>query len=88
MGESYTGLADSSTTLLRELHTRRLVSSRILTGWLADTLASVNLAQAGFVIQLIGSYLPDMAHHAINGRHCIRACCEKIKEVRHWMWPC
>ncbi|KAK4684962.1 hypothetical protein P7C73_g5195, partial [Tremellales sp. Uapishka_1] len=71
-----------SMTLLRKLHTRRLLSSRILCGWLADSLATSNLAQVGFMAQLITSYLPDMAHHLSIGRHSIRACCDKIIEIR------
>jgi mediator of RNA polymerase II transcription subunit 12 len=67
--------------LLRELHAKYLISSRLLTTWLADHLLTSNLAQVGFIVQLISSYIPDMARHVVNGRMCVRAACEKIKEV-------
>jgi hypothetical protein len=67
--------------LLRELHTRYLISSRLLCAWLADSLATANLAQTGFISQLIGDYLPDMARHVTIGRQCVRSICAKLKEV-------
>ncbi|WVR04690.1 hypothetical protein IAU60_001701 [Kwoniella sp. DSM 27419] len=73
---------DYSTRLTRELHKRDLVSTRLLTGWLADFLGQANLAQLGFVAQLVGAYLPDMIKHLCNGRHCLRGACQQIKEIR------
>jgi mediator of RNA polymerase II transcription subunit 12 len=49
--------------------------------WLADFQRTANLAQLGFVAQLIGDYLPDMLHHLAAARVCIKGACEKIKEV-------
>ncbi|WVQ98147.1 hypothetical protein IAU59_005269 [Kwoniella sp. CBS 9459] len=71
-----------STRLMRELYNRRLLSSRILSGWLADYLNYANLAQLGFVAQMIGEHLPDMAKHLCNARYCVRAACDKLKEIR------
>ncbi|WVQ83134.1 hypothetical protein IAT38_005272 [Cryptococcus sp. DSM 104549] len=73
---------DYSTRLLHELHTRHLLSSRLFAGWLADHLSHVNLAQLGFLAQLIGDYLPDMADHLSSAKHCLRAACDKLKDVR------
>ena len=75
-------VAYSSTSLLRELHARYLISTRLLTTWLADHLLVANLAQVGFIVQLIGSYIPDMTRHVVNGRICVRGACEKLLEVR------
>ena len=75
--------ADTSIVLLRELHAKYLISTRLLTTWLADHLLTSNLAQVGFVVQLISSYIPDMARHVVNGRMCVRAACEKLKEVNY-----
>nr|XP_018265377.1 uncharacterized protein I303_01743 [Kwoniella dejecticola CBS 10117]OBR87535.1 hypothetical protein I303_01743 [Kwoniella dejecticola CBS 10117] len=73
---------DYSTRLLRELHRRQLVSSRLLSGWMADYLGFANLAQVGFLAQLIGEYSGDLMKHLCNARHCLRNACEKLKEVR------
>ncbi|WWD21578.1 hypothetical protein CI109_106064 [Kwoniella shandongensis] len=73
---------DYSTRLMRELHTRHLLSSRLLSGWMADYLSHTNLAQLGFLAQLIGEYLQDMTNHQCNARHCVKAACEKLKEIR------
>lgn len=75
------GVAYCSTSLLRELHARYLISTRLLTTWLADHLLIANLAQVGFIVQLVGSYIPDMTRHVVNGRICVRGACEKLKEV-------
>jgi mediator of RNA polymerase II transcription subunit 12 len=69
------------TTLFRELHALHLISSRIFTTWLAETLSLSNLAQVGFVTQLITAHLPDVVRHLISARLCVRAACEKVKEV-------
>jgi mediator of RNA polymerase II transcription subunit 12 len=74
-------VAYSSTSLLRELHARYLISTRLLTTWLADHLLVANLAQVGFIVQLIGSYVPDMTRHVVNARICVRGACEKLNEV-------
>nr|KIR49643.1 hypothetical protein I312_00731 [Cryptococcus bacillisporus CA1280] len=74
---------DYSTRLLRALHTKHLVSTRLFTGWLADHLTHVNLAQLGFLAQLIGEYLDDLVHHLGSARHCLRATCDKLVEVRN-----
>jgi mediator of RNA polymerase II transcription subunit 12 len=71
----------NSTKLLGVLHTKYLVSSRLFTAWLADHLLTANLAQAGFIAQLITVYISDMARNVVNGRSCVRAACEKIREV-------
>jgi hypothetical protein len=76
-------VAYCSTSLLRELHARYLISTRLLTTWLADHLLVANLAQVGFIVQLIGSYVPDMTRHVVNGRICVRGACEKLQEVSH-----
>ncbi|OCF32517.1 hypothetical protein I316_05697 [Kwoniella heveanensis BCC8398] len=73
---------DYSARLMRELYNRHLLSSRILSGWLSDYLSHSNLAQLGFVAQMIGEHLPDMAKHMSNARYCVRAACEKLKEIR------
>jgi hypothetical protein len=70
-----------STELLRELHAKYLISSRLLTLWLADHLLTANLAQVGFIAQLVATYSSDMARHVVNGRVCLRAACDKIQEV-------
>lgn len=49
--------------------------------WLADYMRISNLAQLGFVTQLIGDYLPDMVNHITCARVCLRGLCEKTKEV-------
>jgi hypothetical protein len=74
-----------STDLLRELHAKYLISSRLLTLWLADHLLTANLAQVGFIAQLVGTYSSDMARHVVNGRLCLRAACERIQEVSRGM---
>jgi mediator of RNA polymerase II transcription subunit 12 len=71
----------SSTKLLSNLRAKYLISSRLFTAWLADHLLIANLAQVGFIAQLISIYLADMSRHVVNGRTCIRGACEKIKEV-------
>jgi mediator of RNA polymerase II transcription subunit 12 len=71
----------SSTSLLRELHAKYLISTRLLTTWLGEHLLTANLAQVGFIVQLVGNYISDMARHVVNGRICVRAACEKLKEV-------
>ena len=73
--------AHSSTKLLRQLEDRQLVSGRILLGWLVDTLATANLAQIGFVLQLLGDRLPEMGRHAAIARVCVRVSCAKLVEV-------
>ncbi|WVF69703.1 hypothetical protein IAT40_004482 [Kwoniella sp. CBS 6097] len=73
---------DYSTRLMRELYIRHLLSSRILSGWLAEYLSHANLAQLGFVAQMIGEHLSDIAKHMCNARFCIRAACDKLKEIR------
>ncbi|WRT64690.1 uncharacterized protein IL334_001624 [Kwoniella shivajii] len=73
---------DYSTRLMRELHQRQLLSTRSLSGWMADFLGHANLAQLGFVSQLIGEYLGDMLKHICNARHCIKAACDKVNEIR------
>lgn len=72
-----------STRLLRALHTKHLISTRLFTGWLADHLTHVNLAQLGFLAQLIGEYLDGLVHHLGSARHCLRATCDKLVEVRN-----
>lgn len=67
---------------MRELHSRRLISNRTFLGWLADYLSLANLAQVGFIAQLIADYLPDMARHVWIGRLCLRAVCDKIQDIR------
>lgn len=69
------------TKLLGNLHAKYLISSRLFTAWLADHLSTANLAQVGFIVQLTTTYLSDMSRHVVNGRICIRAACEKIREV-------
>jgi len=71
----------TSQSLLCQLHAKHLISTRLLTTWLADHLLIANLAQVGFIVQLIASHIPDMTRHVVNGRICIRAACEKLKEV-------
>lgn len=70
-----------STNLVREAHTRRLISTRAMMAWLVEFLPICNLAQVGFIAQLIGDYLPDMLEHSISARHCIRVACDKVQEV-------
>lgn len=60
-----------------------MISTRLFTGWLADHLTHVNLAQLGFLAQLIGEYLDDLVHHLGSARHCLRAACDKLVEVRN-----
>lgn len=67
--------------LLERLFGLRLISSRVLLGWLSDFLASANLAQLGLVAKLIGDYLPSVARHATIGRTCLRVACDRISEV-------
>lgn len=52
---------------------------------MADFLAAANLAQVGFIAQLISNYLSDVACHVPIGRVMIRAACQKIKEVRYYL---
>nr|XP_019008399.1 uncharacterized protein I206_06958 [Kwoniella pini CBS 10737]OCF47180.1 hypothetical protein I206_06958 [Kwoniella pini CBS 10737] len=73
---------DYSTQLMRELHRCQLLSSRLLSGWMADFLGLSNLAQLGFVAQLIGEYIADMVKHLCNARHCVRNACAKLQEIR------
>lgn len=37
----------------------------------------------GFLAQLIGEYLDDLVHHLGSARHCLRAACDKLVEVRN-----
>ena len=74
---------DFSKRLLRELRTRSLLSTRFLSSWMLDTLDAANLARLGFVLELIGEYLPDMSRHLPISRACVRAACAKIEEVCH-----
>lgn len=71
-----------SNTLLRLLYRKRLISPRVLIGWLADFLAVANFAQLGFVTQLIHKHLTDLTEYVAIGRHCLRAACTKIEEIR------
>ncbi|ORY23991.1 hypothetical protein BCR39DRAFT_548068 [Naematelia encephala] len=73
---------DYSISLLRELHSRRLISCRIFTGWLADNLASANLSQLTFVALLSAQYIAALARHVSHGRLWIRAALERIKDIR------
>jgi hypothetical protein len=70
-----------SMILLRELHAKYLISSRLFVGWLVDTLSSTNLAQIGFIASLFGDYLPEMARHVVIARQCVRVVLAKIDEV-------
>lgn len=60
---------------------RQLISGRMLAGWLVDTLATANLAQIGFLLQLLGERLPEMGRHASIARLCVRVACAKLVEV-------
>ncbi|TXT13184.1 hypothetical protein VHUM_01585 [Vanrija humicola] len=71
-----------SNALLRELYRKRLIASRLLVSWLADFLGSANLAQLGFVTQLLHESLAYVSEYAYIGRHCVRAACAKIEEIR------
>nr|XP_019005040.1 uncharacterized protein I203_01884 [Kwoniella mangroviensis CBS 8507]OCF68501.1 hypothetical protein I203_01884 [Kwoniella mangroviensis CBS 8507] len=73
---------DYSAQLMRKLHRHQLLSSRLLSGWMADFLGYANLAQLGFLAQLIGEYLEDVTKHLCNARQCVRNACEKLKEIR------
>ncbi|WVO16601.1 hypothetical protein L204_104280 [Cryptococcus depauperatus] len=73
---------DYSTRLLREMHAKNLLSNRLFSGWLAEHLSQVNLAQLGFLAQLVGEYLSDMIRHLDSARHCIRAACERLTLLR------
>ncbi|BEJ12006.1 hypothetical protein CspHIS471_0204660 [Cutaneotrichosporon sp. HIS471] len=68
--------------LLKQLYRKRLVSPRQLVGWLSDFLGQANLAQIGFVTQLIHENLADVAESPSISRHCVRSACVKIKEIR------
>jgi mediator of RNA polymerase II transcription subunit 12 len=67
--------------LLVQFRIKHLISTRLFVSWLADTLATANLAQVGFVAQLIGDLLPEMSRHTTIARVCVRAACAKIDEV-------
>jgi mediator of RNA polymerase II transcription subunit 12 len=69
-------------SLLKQLYRKRLVSPRQLVGWLADFLGQTNLAQVGFVTQLIHENLTDVAESSSISRHCVRSACVKLKEIR------
>ncbi|KLT44190.1 hypothetical protein CC85DRAFT_283709 [Cutaneotrichosporon oleaginosum] len=71
-----------SNTLLKQLNRKRLISQRQLVGWLADFLGQANLAQVGFVAQLIHENLNDVAESSSISRHCVRSACVKLKEIR------
>lgn len=75
-------ITDYSMKLLNELRAHRLLSNRLFVAWLVDILAISNLAQVGFIAQLIGDYLPEITRHLSLARACIRAACSKISEVR------
>ncbi|RXK36282.1 hypothetical protein M231_06418 [Tremella mesenterica] len=71
-----------SLSLFLELHSKRLLSNRIITSWLADQLASANLLQIGSLSQLVTFFLPHFARHVINGRQCVQAMCAAIIAIR------
>lgn len=71
-----------SNQLLHQLYRKRLISPRLLVQWLSDFLGTANLAQLGFVSQLIHDNLVDVAEYVVVGRHCVRAACAKIDEIR------
>ena len=73
----------ASSKLLREMRSKRLISTRVFVGWLVDLLGIANLAQIGFVAQLIGDFLPEISKHASVARSCIRIACSKLSEVSH-----
>ncbi|WVQ75963.1 hypothetical protein IAR50_005599 [Cryptococcus sp. DSM 104548] len=73
---------DYSNRLLRELHSQQLLSTRIFSGWLSDHLSHVNLAQLGFLLQVVSEHLLDISKHQSSARHCLRAACEKLQELR------
>jgi mediator of RNA polymerase II transcription subunit 12 len=77
----FTTKTPCSLSLLRTFHTRYLISSRTLATWLADFAATCNLAQVGFVAQLINEYLEDVAKHASIARSALRALLDKLAEV-------
>jgi mediator of RNA polymerase II transcription subunit 12 len=68
---------------LKELHAEKLISVRILLSWLADQLSTCNLAQLGFVVQVLGEYLAEAAEHLSLARLIVRSTCHRIQEVRH-----
>lgn len=59
------------------------MSSRILLSWLADQLSNCNLAQLGFVSQLLGGFLLDAVNNLSLARVIVRAACYRSKEVSH-----
>ncbi|ODO08687.1 hypothetical protein L198_00420 [Cryptococcus wingfieldii CBS 7118] len=73
---------DYSNRLLGELDTKQLLSTRLFAGWLSEHLSHVNLAQLGFLLQVISKHLLDISKHQSSARHCLRAACEKLKELR------
>ena len=72
---------DYSCKLLHSLHSFHLLSGRILSGWLVDQLTTTNLAQLGFVVRLLGNYLPTIAGYVDITRPCVRAACDRVVEV-------
>jgi len=70
-----------SSKLLREMRARYLISTKILVAWLVDMLGIANLAQIGFITQLIGEHLPEISKHSSVARPCIRIVCAKLNEV-------
>ena len=44
-------------------------------------MATTNLAQLGFVLRLLGHYLPTMARYLDIARPCVRAACDRFIEV-------
>lgn len=79
--------AHGSMRMLHELRAKYLISTRIFISWLVDTLATVNLAQVGFVAQLLGVFLPQLSNHVVLARPCVRAACAKISEASLDMFP-
>ena len=64
------------------MRTKHLISTRIFVAWLVDMLSITNLAQVGFVTQLIGEHLPEISRHVSVARSCVRIACAKLNEVR------
>lgn len=71
-----------SDSLLHQLYRKRLISPRQLASWLADFLGVANLAQLGYVTQLVHENLADVAEFPSIARHCVRSACGKIEEIR------
>ncbi|KAL7420053.1 RNA polymerase II mediator complex subunit [Cryptotrichosporon argae] len=71
-----------SMALLEQLRAKRLISIRLFMGWLVDNLGAANLAQVGFLAGLLAENVEHVLEHLAIARHCIRACCAKIEEIR------